>query len=95
MPRKAPEHTVLVRAGEVRLEDAAMLERQARRAERQWKRDHKVGHQLGATWLRAAASMLRQAATMDRRYMRPYDPPSPEPTSATKASARQRVAKRR
>jgi hypothetical protein len=96
-PRKgAPEHPVLAPLAEAKLEVVAFLERMAARAERQWKRDpKKVGHQLGAIWLRASAQSVRHAASLDRRYIRPFDPPAPEPTAATKASARRAGAKRR
>lgn len=75
MARGAPKDSILVPAALIREEDAQMLLRQARRAEREYKRTRKVGHLLGATWLKSAARHLQAAASMDKRALLPFPPP--------------------
>lgn len=79
-------------AGLIREQDAAMLERLARRAEREYKRSpRKVGHMLGATWLKSAAQMLRTNASMDRRMLLPMPR---EATTVVQPGAKKRGGRR-
>lgn len=88
---KIPEHPIMVRAGEVKLECAAMLERGAKRAEREHKRTGKAGHGLAATWLTAYAQHLKTSAGFDTRLLMPLPP---EPRTQPQPGARKRGGRR-
>lgn len=91
MARGAPKDSILVPAALLTEAHAAMLERGARRAEREYKRTRKVGHLLGATWLKAYAQHLRTAATLDKRFVMPMPP---EAKTQPQPGARKRGGRR-
>lgn len=91
MARAAPKDTILVPAALLTEAHAAMLERGAKRAEREYKRNRKVGHLLGATWLKAYAQHLRHSAALDKRFVMPLPP---EVKTVLQPGARKRAGRR-